>query len=374
MPIHDCLIIGAGPAGATAAYHLARLGRRVLLIEKAPLPRVKPCGGGVSPEVSRWLPFDLAPAASTQVTRLRFTWEMGSPVEGDFGTREPIWMVRRERFDQLIVDQAVALGAELKDANAATGFRWANHRWIVETPMGDFEGKYVIAADGALGKTAKMLGFPAMKHTLAGALEGEAHCEMKDSHTAHLDFGTIPNGYLWAFPKADGWSMGAGIFRGRQKRNLHEALEVYAPTFGIIPSGMSIAGHPIKLWDGDQVLHTQNALIAGEAACLADPFTAEGIRPSIFSGFVAAHSVHDALSGKDRALESYTRRIHEEWGSEMRWARRVAKLFYSMPAVAYRFVVRESGAIHRMGQLLCGEARYSEVAQHAIARILAGSS
>jgi geranylgeranyl reductase family protein len=373
MVLHDCLVIGAGPAGATAAYHLARLGRKVLLLDKARLPRVKPCGGGVSPQVAQWLPFDLSPAISAKVTTLRFTWEMDSPVEGDLGTGEPLWMVRRDRFDQLLADQAVAQGCELQDATEVTGLRWQSDRWLAETSTELVSGRYLVAADGALGKTARRLGFLQSKHLLAGALEGEAACGMADTRTAHLDFGSIPNGYLWAFPKAEGWSMGVGIFRGKQNRDLRATLGGYAHHFGIDPGHLMLAGHPIRLWDGNQMLHTQQALLAGEAACLADPFTAEGIRPSILSGLRAAQSVHAALSGQDRALEDYTRRIQEEWGAEMVWARRLARLFYRIPSAAYQFAVQQPGAVQRMAQLLCGELRYSEVARRAMTRITQGA-
>jgi flavin-dependent dehydrogenase len=109
--MYDCIVIGGGPGGATAAYHLARVGRKVLLLEKAQWPRTKPCGGGVSPQVAQWLPFDLQPAISTTVSRLRFTWDMGAPIEADLGTHTVLWMVRREIFDQLIMDQARITGA-----------------------------------------------------------------------------------------------------------------------------------------------------------------------------------------------------------------------------------------------------------------------
>ncbi|HET8715769.1 MAG TPA: FAD-dependent oxidoreductase, partial [Holophagaceae bacterium] len=74
---HDALILGAGPAGASAAWSLAKAGRRVLLLEKDPLPRVKPCGGGVSPQVAQWFDFDFSPVISNRVTRMRFTWKGG---------------------------------------------------------------------------------------------------------------------------------------------------------------------------------------------------------------------------------------------------------------------------------------------------------
>ena len=77
----DCIIVGAGPAGGTAAYHLAKRGHSVLVLEKESLPRYKPCGGGVSPAVQEWFDFDFSPAISVKVNSLRYTWKMEDPVD-----------------------------------------------------------------------------------------------------------------------------------------------------------------------------------------------------------------------------------------------------------------------------------------------------
>jgi flavin-dependent dehydrogenase len=120
------------------------------------------------------------------------------------------------------------------------------------------------------------------------------------------------------------------------------------------------------LWDGDQKLHTQNALLAGEAACVVDPFTAEGIRPSIFSGLRAAEAIDQALGGSTNALENYSRVMQEEWGSDMVWAQRLANVFYRVPGIAYRIGVKKPAATNKMVQILCGQLRYSDVAGGAI--------
>ena len=293
-------------------------------------------------------------------------------METDLEGLDCLWMVRREVFDQFLVDQAVARGAELKQGTEATGCRWASDHWVVETPQGPLAGRYLVAADGALGRTAMALGFARLKHVPAVAIEGEARCAMPEAPTAHLDFGSVLNGYQWAFPKADGWSLGTGVFRGKAAGHLREVFGAYCRSFGLDPAGLAAAAHPIRLWDGHQALHTQQALLAGEAACLVDPFTAEGIRPAVFSGHLAAESVHAALSGQDRALEAYTQRIQATWGAEMVWARRLARIFYRMPALSYRIGVRRPGAARRMAQLLSGELRYSQIAQKAINHLTTG--
>jgi len=112
--MYDCIVVGAGPAGGSAAYHLAKRGRRVLVLEKEALPRYKPCGGGVSPQVAEWFDFDFSPAISLKTRDFRFTWNLSDPVELNLSELEPIWMVRRDIFDQFLIQQAQRQGAELR--------------------------------------------------------------------------------------------------------------------------------------------------------------------------------------------------------------------------------------------------------------------
>jgi geranylgeranyl reductase family protein len=365
----DCIIVGAGPAGGTAAYHLAKKGRSVLVLEKESLPRYKPCGGGVSPAVANWFDFDFSPAISLKVSSIRYTWNMGDPVEAELKTPEPIWMVRRDIFDHFLIQQAQKQGAELRDSTEVTGIEFKGGHWQVNTANGPVEGKYLIAADGAKGPMAKWLGFKERKRRMGGALEAEAITKIENGHMAHFEFGMVKNGYIWNFPKADGYSIGIGTFRGGEPQNLREIVTEYSKTFGVDFKSIKQFGHPLCLWDGDQTLHTQNALLAGEAACVVDPFTAEGIRPSIFSGHRASQAIDQALSGDINALENYTKVIAEQWGSDMVWAQRLAGVFYRLPGVGYRLGIKRPAATQKFGQILCGNLRYQDIAGNAIKKL-----
>jgi geranylgeranyl reductase family protein len=365
----DCIIVGAGPAGGTAAYHLAKKGRSVAVLEKETLPRYKPCGGGVSPIVAEWFDFDFSPAVSLKVNAIRYTWNMEDPVEAELRTPEPIWMVRRDIFDHFLIQQAQKQGAELRENTEVTGIEFRGSYWQVNTTNGPVEGRYLIAADGAKGSMAKWLGFKERKRRMGGALEAEAMTAVENPQTAHFEFGMVKNGYIWNFPKADGYSIGIGTFRGGEPQNLREIVTEYSTMFGVDFKSIKQFGHPICLWDGDQKLHTQQALLAGESACVVDPFTAEGIRPSIFSGLKASDAVDQALSGDINALERYSEIIAQEWGSDMVWAQRLAAVFYRVPGVAYKLGVKRPGATQRIGQILCGQLRYQDVAANAIKRL-----
>lgn len=369
--MYDCIVVGAGPAGGSAAYHLAKRGRSVLVIEKEALPRYKPCGGGVSPQVAQWFDFDFSPAVSLKVNEIRYTWKMGDPVEAMLEDVEPIWMVRRDVFDHFLIQQAQQQGAELKDGLAATGIEFQDDRWQVNTANGALSARYLIAADGTKGPMANWLGFKARKRRLAGALEAEALVQ-NGSQMIHFDFGMVKNGYIWNFPKADGYSIGIGTFRGGEPQDFKKILTEYANSFNVTLGSCKQYGHPISLWDGEQTLHTQNAILAGEAACIVDPFTAEGIRPSIFSGVKAAEAIDQALSGNSNALEQYSEIINKEWGEEMMWAQRLAQVFYRVPGVGYKLGIKRPSATDRMAQILSGQLRYSDVANRALKRLSTG--
>ena len=256
--------------------------------------------------------------------------------------------MRREVFDHFLVQQAQRQGTELWEGVEVTGIDFQSDHWRVNTSREPVIGRYVIAADGAKGPMAKWLGFKQRRRSIGGALEAEALTSIENSDTAHFEFGMVKNGYIWNFPKVDGYSIGIGAFRGRHPQNLREIVTEYSTLFGVDFAAIKQHGHPLCLWDGDQALHTQNAILAGEAACVVDPFTAEGIRPSMFSGLKAAEAIACALAGDRNALGQYTSIIQQEWGTDMLWAQRLAGIFYRIPQVAYKVGIKRPSATQRM--------------------------
>lgn len=365
----DCIIIGAGPAGSTAAYHLAQQGRSVRLLEKAELPRYKACSGAVAPVVAQWFDFDLGPALDCKARHLRYTWKLGDPVEATLKTAEPVWIVQRAVFDQFLVAQAAQAGADVCDRTPATGITPIDGGWQVNTATGSHQARYLIAADGANGPTAGWLGLKFPKPRPAGILEMPEGSSAGEPPQVNFEFGLIKNGCAWQFPRSQGASLGVINLLGSPLKNMESALADYAKGLGLAATSGEMHLGSIKLWDGSQPLHGRHALVVGEAAALVDPLTAEGIRPAIASGVAAATALGDALGGNASALETYTQTMQADWGADFQWAQRIAAVFYRVPGLSYRTGIKRPSATERLGQLMVGELRYADIANRVIKRL-----
>lgn len=363
----DCIIVGGGPAGSSAAYHLAKAGRAVLLLEKSALPRYKPCSGAVSPIVAQWFDFDFSPAIDSYIRRVHYSWKLGDAIDAELET-DPIWSVRRNVFDQFLIDQAIAKGAQLRDETAVTGIEFKGDRWQVNTAGESLSARYIIAADGAKGPMAKWLGFRDHKVREAGVLEIATDKPVENAAFS-FEFGLVKNGCLWSFPKQQGYSIGVSTFIGGSLKDLKTPLTQYAPEFGSSFAAGTLHTHPLKLWDGNHKLHAVHALLVGEAAAIVDPLTAEGIRPAMFSGMTAAEAIDKALNGDAEALAGYTNRMHESWGADMQWAQRIASVFFRVPKMGYRVGIKRPTSTKRLGQILAGEISYADIANRVIKRL-----
>ncbi|MGF1539649.1 MAG: dehydrogenase, partial [Pleurocapsa sp.] len=179
------------------------------------------------------------------------------------------------------------------------------------------------------------------------------------------------NGFMWCFPKADGFSFSAAYVRDVKgdSQELQKQLSKYAEQFGLNAASGKYIQHPLSLWDGDRPLHGERVVITGEAAGIVDPLIGEGIRPAMFTGMKAAQAVSSAIAGEAGALEQYTETIKQEWGSNLAKAQLLAGIFYKAPKIAYKVGIKRPATGQLMGKILCGELSYSEVAEKATKKL-----
>lgn len=367
----DCIVVGAGPAGGSAAYHLAKAGHSVLVLDKANFPRSKSCGGGVSPAIAQWFDFDFAPVVQNHVSQVKYTFKMGDPAEVELEGVTPMWMVQRSQFDNFLIEQATDKGAEFKSGIEVTSAALQGDTWQIQTSDGTFEGKYLIAADGVNSTVAKLMGMENTSTIAAASLQVTGEVSDRRKMTAFFDFGSLKNGFMWCFPKADGFSFSAAYVRNPKGKpdELKKQLTKYAELFGLDASQGEYKEHPLNLWNKERTLHSDRALLVGEAAGMVDPLIGEGIRPAMFTGVRAAGAVIGALQGDANALASYTESVNQEWGANLAKADFLAGLFFKAPKIAYKMGVKRPTAGQLMGKILCGELSYSQVAEKATKKL-----
>lgn len=370
----DCIVVGAGPAGSAAAYELAKRGRSTLVVERSSWPRSRPCGGGVAPAIAEWFDFDFSPTIACTVKHIRMTWKGSNPVDIDLESPQPLWCVDRAVFDDFLIRQAIAKGAEFRPDTEVTGIRFDGNAWQVETPAGPLQARYLIGADGPQGPMAGWLKLKQSPARSGAVLDMPGPPPSGDRATADFAFGTVKNGFVWSLPKGfpdnGDRSVSAATVRGGEPRDIAAPVTEFVKQSGLMPSRTPTA-FPMRIWDGDRVLHGQNAVLAGEAASTADPFTGEGIRPAVKTGLQAAEAIEAALNGDSDALARYSETVAKTVGTDMAWAQRLAGLFHRFPGLAYKVSAGRPSVQTYMGKLICGELDYTFVADRAITRLKA---
>jgi flavin-dependent dehydrogenase len=195
----------------------------------------------------------------------------------------------------------------------------------------------VVAADGALGRTAGLAGWPETRR-LARAVELELAADGRTPHgpaeEARFDFGCVPGGYAWVFPKRDHLSVGAGVFRRNGAAGLLSRLRDYLARRGL-EGGREIRrqGGTIPISPRRDGFVRNRVLLAGDAAGLADPLTGEGIYGALTSGFLAAEVLVAGELGERAVRESYEAGLRGRLLGELSLGRRLAGFFYGWPRV-----------------------------------------
>jgi geranylgeranyl reductase family protein len=355
----DTIVIGGGPAGASAAFTLGQAGKRVVLLEKDKLPRYKTCGGAVSTRILEQFPFSFEPVIHSRVSAISYA--LGSDVATIPLDDSSLCLVMRAEFDAHFLKH---ISADVRAGTRITAVEELSDGVRVMTADGEhLEADCLIAADGANSIIARALGLR-KRRVLAGAIEIEARVPpdvmQRFAGTPMLIFGEVGVGYLWIFPKADHLSVGIGGLNPRPGE-LQAVLERVMKRFGISLIGQPRHGHPLPIYHRGGRLGTQRVLLAGDAAGLVDPFTGEGIRFAIRSGQLAAQAI---LSG---VPERYTSLVEREIGRNLRLGAALTAPFYGMPRPSFELALRNPQLSQSLVRMVNGQIGYGRL----ILRIMA---
>jgi geranylgeranyl reductase family protein len=353
----DVVIVGAGPAGSSAAYWLARAGLDVALVEKTTFPREKVCGDGLTPRGTRALVdmgIDVSEANGWLHNRglrvigggqrLHLDWP-------DLTSFPPFGLVRpRADLDALLANQAIAAGARLYENTAINepvldaGGRVVGvaGRTTDKRPV-SFRSRLVLTCEGVSGKLAQRLDIHRNDKRPLGVAVRRYYTSPK-THDDYLEswlelWDGKPNasdllpGYGWIFGMGDGTvNAGLGVLNsssGFQKTDyramlsrwldntpeewgLREANATCPARGAALPMGFNRTPHYLR-----------GLLLVGDSAGSVNPFNGEGIPYAMESGRFAAEAVIAALAqpteaARERALQSYPARLREEWGAYYR--------------------------------------------------------
>ena len=306
-------VVGAGPAGSTAARLLAVRGAEVRLFEARPLPRAKLCGGGLTPKAQRLVPDSALRAVERRVDRI----ELRGPHLPPIHLADPaasIAMVERSRFDLALVEAAAETGADVRDGDPVRGLLEHEAGVDVRTGRDRWRADAVVIADGEPSGTARKIGLGGPARRQALALEVDLpFADGLQRDTAVLSY-RFAGGYGWYFPKGDHANVGVGSHRRSEIGRLREDLADFASELGLDLAQARVRGHWIPQGLRRGPLASRRAVLAGDAAGTADALFGEGISYAIVSGVAAAQTIGDWADGRLTDLSPYDARLRAVLG------------------------------------------------------------
>ncbi|MEM6482808.1 MAG: geranylgeranyl reductase family protein [Pseudomonadota bacterium] len=365
MQHFDLVVLGAGPAGTSAATRARELGLSVAIVDKARFPRDKLCGGLVTGRCAQALHdvFGLEITPELFDTRRDFEFHLNGRSLGGLRDVPPLHLTMRRNFDVRLLEIALSAGA----ANY-TGHRIGSIDYTRNTVTLN-EGQVLgfgclVGADGVKSQIAAGLfgrSFDPDKIGFALEIEGPTPSD-PETQPIRIDFGAASWGYGWGFPKRDSTTIGVG---GLHQRNpdMKTKLEAYLALLETEQT-CTIKGHFLPFGGVAKRPGRGNVLLVGDAAGLVDPITGEGIGHAVCSGSLSANAAARALrEGHPQLAARYHKAAIRPIRQAIAQARLLRPLIFAprlQPFFARTF--SESTQLKRdYMHLLSGETDYPEI-------------
>ena len=375
MKEFNVVIIGGGLSGSSTALNLSKKGYSVLVIEKEIVQNIKPCAGGMASSMKKFLPLDIEEAIESKIRNVEFRWKASDNVVANLSEESPFWIIKREKLDKLLLDEALKNGIEILRPAKVEEITEENDKWIINcSNKYKYKSELLVIADGSQSKWAGYFNLgprqPKFANTVALRLKGLGDIP-KDA--VRFEFGFLKHGFAWAFPLKESVNIGLGTFINNSLLEDEETNIKIIKSFGFQDLSFKTINKKLRIWNGFHKLNGDKVLAVGDAASLCDPFLAEGIRPSLISSFYASEVIDQFLSKKVDHLNHYSKNINNQWGKSMVWGRRIAQVFYRFPRTGYQLGVKRKTAPKRIAQILSGQMNYEDIAIRVIKRLLTKS-
>ena len=355
---YDVVIVGAGPAGSTAAKFLAEKGINVLLIDKSKFPRDKSCGGGLPVRALRQFPYLENSDLIESYSYGGIAYYSTSSDRAELHRKDPILaMVRREKFDYGLVKLAIKSGATFLNEKSAKDVRLSEKNVTLILEDGSkIETEIIIGADGVWSTLARKAGLCPNKRPTSMCVFQEYPMDstMIDRYFSEkrlcyifLRFQDVV-GYAWVFPKKSHVNIGIDEVRlpgadPQYKINLKEVYIQFIDVLRqqkVLPEDFKIGkvrGAALPIFPLDKT-YADRLLMCGDAGGFINPITGEGLYYAMASGKLAAEVCIQAFEARDtssRFLSRYETMWKQEFGDDLklllrihkRWNRDVKKYF-----------------------------------------------
>jgi geranylgeranyl reductase family protein len=326
----DALVVGAGPAGCSAAQVLARAGLDVVLLDRAPAPPPKPCAGGLTVKAARVLgPEVVEPVLQRRCRRLVLRLQ-GARERILEGPGPVVLTTVRADLDARLLELARTAGVRLRRTRHIERVAGRVQRWQLTTVEGVIRSRYLVGADGARSRIRELTG-QGGHVTLGLAVQARVPVADPETHPLSLDFGVVPEGYAWIFPCRDHLNVGVYTLRRRLPGARRRLLDFCQAQLHREPVGPITGGHIAR--GGYAYRHRPDrALLVGDAAGLVDPLLGEGIHNAARSGQLAAAAILQMEGGEP---DRYGQLVREVTG-DLASYRFEASLFYRHLRLGYR--------------------------------------
>jgi digeranylgeranylglycerophospholipid reductase len=307
MGSYDVIVVGAGPAGVSAAKAAALGDAKTLLLEKCPtIMANKPCGEATSQTTFKTAGVEPKPSIVLNRAYARVYAPNMKFVEiKDIG-----FLINKSLFIQEIAAQAAEAGADIHVREEVVSVWRDGDVMRVKTNRDEYSAKVVIGADGYNSAVARSLGIPTIQYVMV-------NCKLECTDVVRFFLGNdiAPGGYAWIFPKSEKIAeVGIGVRGAPAKFYLDKFVKMFEKELGNAKI-IDYRGAPVPVGGMIKECILDGAMLIGDAAGMVIPLTGAGIHSSVAAGLaageVAAKACHEGDTSKKRLSEFYEK--YEPW-------------------------------------------------------------